>query len=293
MTHDVMDWTIATAIAMIIAHKRGDGATRDRLSQFLEQDLRDMVRQLEAFTAGTHSEQPINLFVGKGASAPPLGDLDNGSCSPQGSVPLASESHDKNGNYFGFLPAMALAWRHLLDGAPNPFRDIALPRQNDVGAWPEPVVPRAVITAALADRLTLPLSALSLATPMPDGHQDVPLFVDSPPKPADNSLGAPPPPRGDVKAINHAGGVLPLTINQSFPYPPLGLSSPEADNWTASAAFDEAERTLVESHEFRVEGNQLVTKVKLRAVDVSPGVPPHTTFARLRGTYSLSWTRQR
>ncbi len=148
--------------------------------------------------------------------------------------------------------------------------------------------------------MPVPTGAFSQAVPFPDGTQDVPLFRDPPPKPPDNAIGFRPNPRGETKDVNHDGGLFPSTIDRSFQYPPLGLDPPESDEWTAVPAFAESERTLVESHEFIRQGDQLVTKIKLRGVQTTFvwrgwfRIPALVfTFARLRGTYSLSWVRQR
>ena len=96
--------------------------------------------------------------------------------------------------------------------------------------------------------------------------------------------------------MEDGGGIWERTIEESYPYPALGADPPESDEWTAAPAFAEAESALVESHEFSKRGDRLVTRVKLRAVEIRrvDSFPYFSaTFARLRGSYSMSWVRQR
>jgi hypothetical protein len=286
------DWTFATAVAMRAAHARGEAAAHERLAALVEQQLRDLASRLAERSAGAARVLPI--MVKGGGSAPNFGGADAAEGSDcGGTAKLASEYHDKAGSWYGYMAMLAQAWQHLADGVPSPFNEIELPSPASVQAWPEPVVPADVVRAAREDRMPVPLDAISRAAPNPSGQSDVPLFDDPPPKPRDDEIGSPPSPRGETRGIDVGGGVLPRTIEERWPYPVLDEPPEEAARWTAVPTFREIERTLVKSHEFHREGNELVVKIELRAVQVTrEGRRLRLTYARLQGEYSLAWVRQ-
>ena len=223
---------------------------------------------------------------------------------------LASEYHDKFGDWYGYMPVLALAWRHLLDGVPNPFSSdsgSALPTGDSLTHWPAPAVPKAVIAEArsVPQRMLVPTSAISRSVPYPTGTQDVLLFVDPPPRPAGNDIGRRPNPKGETRSFEFSGGLTRHTRSQDFPYPPLGEAAPESDSWSQAPSFNFEQNTLVERWEYRIVDGNLHLDVTLRAAEVQwftgrLGIRyPRLVYARVAGITRVGaanlrgWTKRK
>jgi hypothetical protein len=307
LVSDGNDWALAGAVAMLVAQRQGDTARHARFAVTVERQLTDMADEL--LHLDPTSPGNLNLIAVSGAGAAPsndqeMEDKDGMSCGAGAPRFLASEYHDKNGDWYGYMPTLALVWRHLLDGVTNPFSadsGLRLPTGDSLTHWPVPFVPAAVIAEArtVPQRMLVPTSALSLATPNPNGLQDVLLFVDPPPRPSDNNLGRRPNPKGETRSFEFSGGLLRKTQTQDFNYPSLGETSPESDFWSQAPSFNLTEQSLVEHWESRIEDGHLHLEVTLRAAQIEWisgrfGVRhPRLNFAKLAGTVSLAWVRQR
>ena len=196
-----LDWGFATALAMLLAYKQAQPLP----GQFAHEDPR--YRDLAACTgrtlhnwrheipkvrlaSGAYVAFPLTVF-GAGASSlssfeMPQHDHCRHHATP--SLVLESEYHDKVGNWFGYLPMLALAWRHLLElprEAPNPFpaeAEITLP---DTTVWPGAdgiVVPGDVLAEAHYDphHMVIPIRAIATAEPLPRAGVATPLFKNPP-----------------------------------------------------------------------------------------------------------------
>lgn len=280
------DWTLAMAVGLLVADHLNRTDWRRMVAGRLERDLNAMKHQLERLSAlsGAAGVQPI--AVSQGSSAGFTGNTEGDHCALH-PAHLASECHDKQGNWTGYLAPLALVWQYLTDGRPNEFTALTVPARDSVRSWPVPVVPAAPIRAAHVDRMPIPLSAIA-TTPPPANTPDVPLFDEpSPPKPDDNTLGTPPAPQGHVIALEFEGGILPTRIRETHPYPALVAPAGEASFWKPVPAFNAEEITLVRDHRFWFEDGQLHIDLHLRAVRLN--ADGTATRARLRGTYSLAW----
>jgi hypothetical protein len=282
------DWTLATVVAMLVAHRLNRDAVRFRIARRVEQDLHDMAHQIQGLSllSGSTGVQPV--AVAGSSSAGFAEDTEGEHCSSS-RLKVAAEAHDKQGNWYGFMVVLALTWQHLLDGGPHDFVGMAFPPPASVAAWPDPAVPGAVVRAAHTDRMPVPLDAISSSIPHPaaDSH-DVPLFDDpSPPKPADNTLGAPPAPQGTLLPFACQGHTFQSHVNQEFPYPDLVAPAEDVSFWKPAPVFEEHENTLVRRHRFWFEDGKLKVEVHLRGMQVH--ADGSRTLAKLGGTYSLAW----
>ncbi len=295
------DWSFAVAVAMLAARELGDDTRRTRYTEWLEKRLNEMRQQIHDADPQAARDRP-GLFAVIGAGSAPSDDHESDKCTSDPPRVVVSEYHDKVGNWYGYMPALGLAWRHLLDGAPpfSPASEISLPTPDGARGWPEPAVPVAVILEAKErpDRMPVPLRAISRSDPNPDGQHDVPLFRDPPARPHDNDLGRPPRPVGTTATFDIRGGMTRRTETRDFDYPLPASIAADASNWTAAPAFDISDQTLVERWNYRIEGARLHLEVVLRAVAVERGtgrfgVPvPRFRYARFSGTVSLAWVRQ-
>jgi hypothetical protein len=305
---DGIDWALAGAVAMMVAHQQGDTVRHARFAMTLETHLGEMAKEILDLNEVEDDDDPVTLLTVAGAGASPLQheemkDEIGLSCGARSPRKLASEFHDKVGDWYGYMSTLALAWRHLLDGFNNPFTSVSgivLPNLDTLNGWPEPKVPAAVIAEArlLPQRLLLPRRAISRSNPRPDGSADVALFVDPPARDVDNNVGHPPAPKGEISAFDFRGGLSRRVLRNDFPYPPLGEASPESDSWSQAPSFDFEENTLVERWDSQIDDTGLHLIVTLRAAELQ-WVPwrwglwyPRFVLARLRGTVSLAWARQ-
>lgn len=282
------DWTLATVVALLVAHKLNHDALRFRIARRVEQDLHGMAHQIQGLSqlSGSTGVQPVAVA---GASSAGFADDTEGEHCSSSRLKVASEAHDKQGNWYGFMVVLALTWQHLLDGGPHDFIGMAFPPPASVAAWPVPVVPGSVIRAAHTDRMPVPLDAISSSVPHPAaGSPDLALFDDpSPPKPDDNTLGSPPPPQGRRQPFACEGETFQSTRNMEFTYPDLVVPAEDVPFWKPAPVFEEHENTLVRQHRFWFEDGKLKVEVHLRGVQVH--VDGSRTLAKLSGIYSLAW----
>jgi hypothetical protein len=297
------DWTFAWAVALLVAQADGQ---LDRAAEI----GRQLGRQLETMRRQLHAADPIAaagraaLFAVVGAGTSPLDHLEAPDCGVDAPLALASEYHDKVGNWFGYLAPLALAWRHLLSSAAPPFdapSAIALPKRESVVQWPEPQVPAEVIAEARArpDRMPVPLAAITRDAAMLDGTRAVPLFANPPPRLRDAEIGAAPPPVGTIVTFDLRGGLFARTERRRFEYRRPDSIAAEPEAWSEAPALREIERTRVERSGLRVQMGVLELDAVLQApilewVSGPFGIPvPRLRFARYAGELSLAWARQR
>jgi hypothetical protein len=265
---------LAPAVAALL--RADDPVRRPPTEQKLEKQLRAMRRTLEESCKGdlvlSHPKPPGREFES------------------------VSETHDKKGNWFGYMAPLTLAWLHQIRLGTTVFPDIPVPTQGSVESWPRPVVPTAVINAAHTDRLPVPLDALRRNFFPAQNSPDVDLFDDPPPKPSDNEIGnVPAPVPGPTHKLDHTAMPPLTTIDRTFSLPlppPLPAGLNESD-FACAATYKIDQERNIRSREERREGDRFLIRVQFDA-----GVVPTSTvpFAEYRtGTFkadcTLSWVR--
>ena len=300
------DWSFATAVAMLVAHRQGDAARHAKYGSWVEQQLREMGDQILADNALVSSDRARPLLVFGAASSP----LKNGemvdqaglSCGADAPHSVVSEIHDKAGNWYGFMPVLALAWRHLLDGAPSPFSaasNIVRPTGTSAAGWPAPFVPAAVIKEARRDpiQMLLPLASLSASVPQPDGSHDVSLFIDPPARATDAEIARrySPMPIGETVTFDFAGGMVAGHSSQEWTFPALTeVPDDEIPDWVPVATVEITTNVL--SDHWTLQRTPVNNKVRLdmwlkaAALQADPHIPrPRPLHAHVAGNVRMAW----
>lgn len=295
------DWAFATAVALLVAKEEGDNNLVQSLSTNLENQINSMASQLYLNCDGNRQKLPMPLIIA-GAGASPLqneemANHDGLSCGRNSPVLVASETQDKVGNWYGFMAALSMAWKYILDYDNNPFSEnsgICRPHPMD---WPIPKVQTEVIVAARNDpvQMIIPLSAISISNRTPDGDTDIPLFMDPPDRADDNHVGNPIEPIGRMDNFDFRGNLFTITqFSKSWDYPALSADQ-DPDHWEPAPNVEEDNyiqvgnrKSELEDGKFTITGYLLPPKIewvpRLFGIRI-----PHITIARYSGTVSLAW----
>jgi hypothetical protein len=326
------DWGYRTAVAMLVAYKEQDS----RYAAFAAsvagqlQQMRDQLLEEKSRHPGTDAAVPITVF---GAGCAPLEDAElpapvestqpgvpgmlcvahvgpRPETSPQSRdhaqhveprLPLVSEFHDKNGDWFGYLSTLALAWRHLMElpgGQPSPFpsgTDIGLP---DIAPWPrekEIVVPQDVVLEAHDQpyRMTIRLDAISAREPAPLGNHEVPIFLYLPPRTRDDDIGEEEDPVEDARGeYTYNGDCKPADVPMEWDCPVPAQISGRQPPWTPVPMLEVLESYLVETPPGQPalkDGNsKCATSVKFKAAELRFGWPPWR-YGYIKVRLRLKW----
>lgn len=265
---------LATAVAVLL--RADDPIRRAPLERRLALELGRMRDTLEATCKG-------DLV---------LTTVDN---APGRSFRTVSETHDKRGNWFGYLAPLSLAWLHQLRLGQRVFRTIPTPAAASVQSWPPAVVPGVAIRAAYTDRLPIPVRALVRGF-VPDEHSgDVDLFKDPPAKPHDNAIGEiPAPVPGPTHTLNHVAFPLVWPPRREFrlPLPPALDPRLNRADFACVPTWHRLEERNVRQRTEREESDAYVITVEFETLVRTERFP----FVQLQtGLFeaecTLSWTR--
>jgi hypothetical protein len=304
------DRGFALAVAMLIAHKQGkpsDGLYHD-LVNLVNQTLTKMRDQLlveKSRRQPKHASVAVPLME-FGAGCSPLENEEADArvppyCYAEKAFKLVSEWQDKIGNWSGYIPTLALAWRHLLE-APDPF-------PSDSG-----IVLPGVASWGGADRIAIPPEVITEANQFPTrmligvatDQGPVPLLFVSPPTPrtASEDIGRFPEPQGVVVEFECSGGWFPTDVPFVWDYPTkeqiMALAHIDDEqlfgdmDWRPVPQLDELDSfgvkdALPRHPVLQADGNIRIT--------VSFGFPqirlqrPFVRFGHFKGRVHLMWQR--
>ena len=120
LTVGANDWALAGAVALLVAHQQGDLARSPRYAAIVESQLSQMADQILQHNPQMNTTGRLTLMAVSGAGSAPskdeeMSDHDGLSCGAGAQRLLASEYHDKVGDWYGYLPTLGLAplarWR--------------------------------------------------------------------------------------------------------------------------------------------------------------------------------------
>src|SRR6202022_2916822 len=110
-------------------------------------------------------------------SRPPFTSASGVPGAPDNTV---AERYDERPSYVGFSVPVALAWLHLDISGGSSFANIKKPERDDVGKWPEPVVPTTVVNAAREGVITVPVDSAIQRQPLEEGRTSYELLHNPP-----------------------------------------------------------------------------------------------------------------
>ena len=315
------DWGYATAVAMLLAYRQaqlalGERAADDPDYQLLVKSVGEQLQRMRCELLDEMNRHrdighavPLTVF-GKGCSV--LNPLElpghDGCPLHEGArLLLVTEYQDKVGNWCGYMPTLALAWRHLLElpaGRPNPFppeAEITLPAVEEWPGKSDIVVPDDVIKEAYARpyRMALPLDDISRSVRSPLGDCDVPLFRDPPSRTKDDDIGSELEPIGEAVPFEKQGRLRRHVEALDWDYPPLGEPGDGATTWRKVPLIEAPERSLVEvppNEHPDVIGNVCHASVTFKAAQLcfewANGRPRlYWRRAHIKGLVHLMWQR--
>lgn len=138
------------------------------------------------------------------------------------------ELHDSARSLYGYMLPLSLCWLHAARGGVPSFANLPLPTPTSMRTWPDPVVPREVVTTSRKRwkgvDFQFPAHAIMRGR-LPQGATAYPLFKNPPPRPLDEDLGPPPKPLlAEEFSIPESGTLTdgwPFALPQPpFPFPP-------------------------------------------------------------------------
>ena len=269
---------IATAVATLL--RKDEPQRRSGYESRLTKEIEKMRHTLENTCKGE-----LVLYDIRGDGLPGRPGLDD----------IVVETHDKRGNWMGYMAALTLAWLHQIRLGANVLSDMPTPQQSSVQSWPPPEVPKEVIRLAHTGFMQIPLGALQLNFHPPMDSDNVELFLAPPPKSQDNEIGKTPPPRdAESHDLNYTYTPFLSSDYKEFrlPCPDLELNLGERrDEFTcvlASKTILEM-RNVAELNDGFSSNNEYLITIKF---DTFPRTWPPSFGGAFRAKYALSWVKQ-